>query len=87
MNGVMVSQDTLRSEKKAESLRLSETHGGHTIRVFGSVARGDNGESSDVDFLVEFENDLIGLKLDLRTCSALFGIAAKSCYSVFPGDR
>src|SRR5580700_1042985 len=71
MNSVMVSLDTLRSEKKAEILRLAETHGGHNIRVFGSVARGDNAENSDVDFLVEFEKgrslfDLIGLKLDLQ---------------------
>ncbi len=41
------------------------------MRVFGSVARGDNRENSDVDFLVEFEAgrtllDLIGLKLDLQ---------------------
>ena len=63
--------DTLRREKKAEILRLADTYGGHNVRVFGSVARGDNGENSDVDFLVEFEKgrtlfDLIGLKLDLQ---------------------
>ena len=67
----MVTLDTLRSEKKAEILRLAETYGGHNIRVFGSVARGGNGENSDVDFLVEFEKgrtllDLIGLKLELQ---------------------
>jgi predicted nucleotidyltransferase len=67
----MLTLDTLRHEKKADILRLSETHGGHNIRVFGSVARGDNRENSDVDFLVEFEKgrtlfDLIGLKLDLQ---------------------
>lgn len=38
--------------------------------VFGSVARGEATEGSDVDFLVEFENgrtlvDLSGLRLDL----------------------
>ena len=38
--------------------------------VFGSVARGDAGPDSDVDFLVEFEPgrslvDLAGLRLDL----------------------
>jgi hypothetical protein len=37
-----------------------------TIAVFGSFARGDNHSSSDIDLLVEFENnadlfDLIGL--------------------------
>jgi predicted nucleotidyltransferase len=39
--------------------------------VFGSVARGDNRETSDVDLLVEFDKDrtlfdLIDLRLDLR---------------------
>lgn len=67
----MLTLDTLRREKKAEILRLAETRGGRNVRVFGSVARGDNGENSDVDFLVEFEMgrtllDLIGLKLDLQ---------------------
>lgn len=27
------------------------------MSVFGSVARGDDGEESDIDFLVEFEKD------------------------------
>jgi predicted nucleotidyltransferase len=67
----MLTLDTLRREKKAEILRLAQTRGGRNVRVFGSVARGDNGENSDVDFLVEFEMgrtllDLIGLKLDLQ---------------------
>ncbi|MDM7939611.1 MAG: nucleotidyltransferase family protein [Methanothrix sp.] len=39
--------------------------------IFGSVARGEASEDSDVDLLVEFEGrksllDLIGLKLDLE---------------------
>ena len=39
--------------------------------LFGSVARGEAGAGSDVDFLVEFERgrsllDLGGLRLDLR---------------------
>jgi len=67
----MLTLDTLRRERKAEILRLAEIRGGHNVRVFGSVARGDNVENSDVDFLVEFETgrtllDLIGLKLDLQ---------------------
>ena len=38
--------------------------------IFGSVARGESTEASDVDFLVEFEHgrsliDLAGLRLDL----------------------
>jgi len=67
----MVTLNTLRHEKRAEILHLAATRGGRNVRVFGSVARGDNGENSDVDFLVEFETgrtllDLISLKLDLQ---------------------
>jgi predicted nucleotidyltransferase len=67
----MLTLDTLRCEKRAEILRLAEKRGGRNVRVFGSVARGDNRQNSDVDFLVEFEAgrtllDLIGLKLDLQ---------------------
>ena len=67
----MVTLEDLRREKKAEILRLAEMHGCHNIRVFGSVATGQNQPGSDVDFLVEFDRgktlfDLIGLKLDLE---------------------
>jgi predicted nucleotidyltransferase len=66
----MLTLATLRREKPA-ILRLAEEHGARSVRVFGSVARGDNGEESDVDFLVEFDPgrtlfDLIGSRLDLR---------------------
>ncbi len=42
-----------------------------TIKVFGSVARGEDREESDVDFLVEFGPgasilDQVNLELDLR---------------------
>jgi len=68
----MVTLNTLRQEKRAEILRLAATHGARNVRVFGSVARADNHEDSDVDLLVEFEAgktlfDLIGLKLDLES--------------------
>jgi predicted nucleotidyltransferase len=66
----MLTLAALRQEKPA-ILRLAQEHGARSIRVFGSVARGDNVEGSDVDFLVEFDPgrtlfDLIGLRLDLR---------------------
>lgn len=34
-------------------VRIAVAHGVRRIRVFGSVARGDAGPNSDVDFLVE----------------------------------
>ena len=67
----MVTLDILRGEKKAAVLQLGESYGARSVRVFGSVARGDNQPASDVDFLVEFEKgrtlfDLIRLRLDLQ---------------------
>jgi len=63
--------DILRTEKRDAIVRLVERHGASNIRVFGSVARGDNREGSDIDFLVDFEKgrslfDLIRFKLDLQ---------------------
>jgi predicted nucleotidyltransferase len=39
--------------KREEILRIAEKHGVTSIRVFGSVARGEAGPESDVDFLIE----------------------------------
>jgi predicted nucleotidyltransferase len=36
-----------------EILRIAAKHGVSRIRVFGSVARGEAGPDSDVDFLIE----------------------------------
>ena len=50
----MLTLESLR-EHKDEILRLAEKHGARNVRVFGSVARGDAKESSDLDLLVEWE--------------------------------
>ena len=44
-------------DKREEILRIAASHGAHNVRIFGSVARGEEGPDSDVDFLVTFEND------------------------------
>jgi len=66
----MTLQD-IRSARRDEILRLAAKRGAKNVRVFGSVARGDSDERSDVDFLVEMEPgrtlfDLSGLLLDLE---------------------
>ena len=43
----------LLKDKREEILRLAELHGAHNVRVFGSVARGEAGPDSDIDFLVD----------------------------------
>ena len=40
-------------DKREEILRIAAKHGAQRIRIFGSVARGEAGPQSDVDFLVE----------------------------------
>jgi hypothetical protein len=57
--------------KREEILRIAAQHGARNVRVFGSVARGEADEASDIDFLVELEPgrtlfDLGGLLMDLR---------------------
>jgi uncharacterized protein len=41
--------------KRTQILRIAARYGARNVRVFGSVARGDSGPESDVDFLVELE--------------------------------
>jgi uncharacterized protein len=42
-------------EKRAEILRIASRHGGRNVRVFGSVARGEADDASDIDLLVSFD--------------------------------
>ena len=70
-NGDMISLDELRAGRRGEILRLAEERGAHSVRVFGSVARGEANESSDLDLLVRFEEgrslvDLVSMKLALE---------------------
>ena len=45
----------LLQEKRDEILRIAAAHRASNVRVFGSAVRGDADQTSDVDFLVEFE--------------------------------
>ena len=79
--------DLLLKEKREEILRIAAKHGARNVRVFGSVARGEADERSDIDFLVEFEpgrslldhsalvldlEDLLGRKVDVVTEGGLY---------------
>ena len=48
-----MSIEYLVRQKRNEILRIAERHGAYNVRVFGSVARGEAGPDSDVDFLIE----------------------------------
>lgn len=45
--------EELLADKREAILAIASQHGAYNIRVFGSVARGEADEESDVDFLVE----------------------------------
>ena len=56
---------------RREILDLATRHGARNVRVFGSIARGDDRADSDVDFLVDVEPgrtllDVIGFEQDLH---------------------
>lgn len=56
---------------REEILRIAARHGARNVRVFGSVARGQDRSESDVDLLVDMDNDrslldLVGLEQELE---------------------
>ena len=63
--------DELIRDKRDAILSIAAMHGAHNVRVFGSVARGGAGPTSDIDVLVDLEPgrsllDLGGLLIDLQ---------------------
>ncbi|MGH8067341.1 MAG: nucleotidyltransferase family protein [Candidatus Entotheonellia bacterium] len=61
----------LLQDKREAILQIAARHGARNVRVFGSVARGEADEQSDIDFLVDMEPgrsllDLGGLLVDLQ---------------------
>jgi predicted nucleotidyltransferase len=67
----MLSLEELRRERRTAIIELARQHGARSIRVYGSVARGQATDDSDLDLLVECEPDrslldLVGLKQDLE---------------------
>ncbi len=63
--------DQLLKKRRHEILQLAQMYGVKQLRVFGSVARGEAKENSDLDLLATFEKDrnlldLIGFRQDLE---------------------
>jgi hypothetical protein len=73
---------------RAEIRRVVSNHGGSNPRLFGSVARGEAGEDSDIDLLIDLGQgrtlfdlaamhaeleDLLGMPIDVVTTSGLEG--------------
>lgn len=67
----MTTEQLVQSKREA-ILRVAAEYGARNVRVFGSVARGEASDESDVDFLVDFEPgrsllDLGGLRVELES--------------------
>jgi predicted nucleotidyltransferase len=66
----MTHSEQIKHNRKS-ILRLAKRYGVTEMKVFGSVARGEDNPDSDIDFLVEMEPgrslfDLGGLLMDLE---------------------
>ncbi len=46
-------------EQRDKILAIAAQHGAFNVRVFGSVARGEETAKSDIDFLVDYDLDKI----------------------------
>lgn len=81
-----MSIENLVRQKRDDILRIAERHGAYNVRLFGSVARGEAGPDSDVDFLFDVGEktsswfpaglildleDLLGRRVDVVTEKAL----------------
>ena len=81
-----MSVGELLKEKREDILRITAQHGASKVRIFGSVARGEDGPDSDLDLLVEVElnhsswfpagviidlEDFLGCKVDVVTEAGL----------------
>ena len=70
------------TDRREEILGVAAKHGAHNVRLFGSTARGDADDQSDVDFLVDMEpgrslfdlgallmelQELLGSRVDVTT--------------------
>ena len=70
----MALAETVR-EKRQEILKIAARHGAGNIRLFGSLARGEEKAGSDVDLLVEMEEgrSLMDLSHLLQDIEELLG--------------
>lgn len=77
---------TLLRDKRDELVAVAKRHGASNLRVFGSVARGEDGPDSDIDMLVDLApgtsltglgriqealETVLGRKVDVTPASAL----------------
>jgi predicted nucleotidyltransferase len=58
-------------QQREAILRIAEKYGARNVRVFGSISRGQESDTSDIDLLVDLAPqrsllDQVGLKLEIE---------------------
>ena len=69
--------DQLLQEKRVDILTIAAQHGAFNVRVFGSVARGEETENSDIDFLVDYDLQKISPWFPVRLIRDLEGLLSR----------
>ncbi len=85
-----MSLKQLLQDQREEILKIAAKHGAFNIRVFGSVARGEETENSDINFLIDYDlsktspwfpgglladlEDLLGCSVDIVTEKSLHSL-------------
>lgn len=67
---------SLSDNNKKMIIRIAKRHGAKSLSLFGSTARGEEQQSSDIDLLVELEKgrsliDLVRLERELKEALAI----------------
>lgn len=68
----MMPLKDLLKERRSQILEIAAKHGAFNVRLFGSVARGEETPESDIDFLIDYDLEKIsswfpvGLVQDLQ---------------------
>ena len=72
---LIMDAKTLLKTRRKEILEIAARNGAVNVRIFGSVARGENRPDSDIDFLVNLESgrSLLDLARLLRELNTLLG--------------
>ena len=88
MNSATLTAIETLTRNRDAILVLARRHGARNVRVFGSVARGQADQASDIDLLVAMDpdrslfdvgglvmdlQDLLGIKVDVITEGSLYG--------------
>lgn len=80
----------LLQNKRQKIIEIATKHGAYNIRIFGSVARGEETQNSDIDFLIDYDlakispwfpgglladlEELLGCKVDVVTEKGLHSL-------------